>query len=89
MELNNQSLKKSEETKKHLEKNVFWSKQKYNDPKSMACCKRSSKKQVFSDTSLPQETRETSNKHPNITPKGTGARKIKYQISRMKETKKI
>ena len=33
--------------------------------------KRSSKREVHSNSSLPQETRETSNKQPNFTPKAT------------------
>ena len=35
-----------------------------NDPKSMGCSKNSPKKEVYSNTNLPQETRNTSN---NIT----------------------
>ena len=34
---------------------------KYADPKAMECSKRSSKREVYSDTSLPQETRQISN----------------------------
>ena len=32
------------------------------------------KRKVHSNTSLPQETRETSNKQPNFTPEATGKR---------------
>ena len=35
----------------------------------MGCNKRSSKREVFSNTSQPQEIRKTSNKEPNLTPK--------------------
>ena len=35
----------------------------------MGCSKSSSKKEVNSNTSLPQEIRKTSNKQPNLTPK--------------------
>ena len=41
----------------------------------MGCSKSSSRKEVYSDTILPQETRKTSNRQPNITPKTTGKRK--------------
>ena len=33
--------------------------------------KSSSKWDIYSDTSLPKETRKISNKQPNLTPKGT------------------
>ena len=35
----------------------------------MGCNKNSSKREVYSNTILPQETRKISNKQPNITPK--------------------
>ena len=41
----------------------------------MGCSKSSSKREVCSNTTLPQETRKTSNRQPNITPKTTGKRK--------------
>ena len=44
---------------------------KHNIPKSMGFRKSSSKIKVYSDTSLPQETRKISNKWSNFTPKGT------------------
>ena len=34
--------------------------------------KSSSKREVYSSTILPQETRKTSNRQPNFTPKATG-----------------
>ena len=40
-------------------------KQKHNDPKSLGHSKNSS----YSDTSLPQETRQISNKQPNLAAK--------------------
>ena len=51
-------------------------KQKYKDSKSMGCRKTSFKRAVYSDSSLPQETRKLSNKQANLTPKGTRKRKI-------------
>ena len=43
---------------------------------------------VYSNTSLPQETRETSNKQPNFTPKATRKIKKKKKISRRKDIMK-
>ena len=60
----------------------------------MGCSKSSSKREVCSNTTLPQETRKTSNRQPNITPKTTGKRKTTTKkhtpkISRRKEITKI
>ena len=43
----------------------------------MGCSKSSSKREVYSNTILPQETRKTSNRQPNFMPKITGKRKTK------------
>ena len=43
----------------------------------MGCHKSSAKKEVYSNTSLPQETREMSNKQPNLTLKATRKRRKK------------
>ena len=40
----------------------------------MGCSKSSSKREVYTNTILPQETRETLNRQPNFTPKATGNR---------------
>ena len=37
----------------------------------MGCSKSSSKRQVYSNTILPQETRKTSTRQPNFTPRTT------------------
>ena len=42
---------------------------KHEDPKPMGCSKSSSKREVYSNTILPQETRNISKKQPNLTPK--------------------
>ena len=65
-----------------------------NDKETMTTqsSKRSSKREVYSNTILPQETRKTSNIQPNFTPKTTGKRRKKEnpKISRRrKETIKI
>ena len=48
---------------------------KHNYPKSMGHSKSSSKREVYSNTILPQETRKMSNKQLNPTPKGTRERR--------------
>ena len=48
---------------------------KLNDQKPMGCSKSSPKREVYSNTILPQETRNISNKQPNLTPKGTRERR--------------
>ena len=48
---------------------------KHDDPKPMGCSKSGSKREVYSDTSLPQETRKISNKQSNLTPKETRERR--------------
>ena len=44
---------------------------KHDKLKPIKCSKCSSTKEVYSNTSLPQETRKISNKQPNVTPKAT------------------
>ena len=53
----------------------------------MGCHKSSAKKEVYSNTSLPQETREMSNKQPNLTLKATRKRR-KKKYSKFVEGKK-
>ena len=45
--------------------------------KPMGCSKSSSKREVYSNTILPQGTRKTLNGQPNFTPKTTGKRRTK------------
>ena len=47
--------------------------------KPMGCSKSSSKREVYSNTILPQETRKTLNRQPNFTPETTGKEKQKSQ----------
>ena len=52
----------------------------------MGCSKSSCKKEVYSNTIFPQETRKTSNKQPNLTPKAIRERRTnKTQVTRRKE----
>ena len=56
----------------------------------MGCSKSSSKKEVYSNTILPQETENISNKQPNLTPKAIRERRAKNpKVSRRKEIIKI
>ena len=45
----------------------------------------SSKREVYSNTILPQETRKISNKQPNLTPKAITQRRTKSLQSEQKE----
>ena len=52
----------------------------------MGCNKSSSKREVYSNTILPQETRKTLTRQHNFTPKTTGKRRTKKpKISRRKD----
>ena len=56
----------------------------------MRCSKSSPKREVYSNTILPQETRKTLNRQPNSTFKTIGKRRTKIpKISRRKEIIKI
>ena len=56
----------------------------------MGCSKGSSKREVDSNTILPQETRKISNKQPNLTPEAIRERRTKNpKVSRKKEIIKI
>ena len=45
--------------------------------KPMGCSKSSSKRDVYSNTILPEETRKASNRQANYMPKTTGKRRTK------------
>ena len=45
------------------------------NPKPMGFSKSSSKREVYSNTSLPQETRKSSNKQPNFISKAARERR--------------
>ena len=57
----------------------------------MGYSKSSSKREVYSNTSLPQETRKSSSRQPNFIPKTIGKRrsKKKKKVSTRKEIIKI
>ena len=50
---------------------------KHNNLKPMGCSKSSSKREVYSNAILPEETRKTSTRQPNFTPKTTGKKEQK------------
>ena len=52
---------------------------KYNNSKPMGCSKSSSKREVYANTILPQETRKTLNRQSDFIPKATGKRRKKTQ----------
>ena len=51
----------------------------------MGCSKSHSKREVYRNTILPQETRNISNKQPNLTPKAIRERRTKSPQSSQKE----
>ena len=56
----------------------------------MGCCKRSSKREVYSNTIVPQKTRKISIKQTTPTSKATRERRTKKtQVSRREEIMKI
>ena len=56
----------------------------------MGCNRSSSKREVYSNTTLPQEIRKTPNRQHNFTLKTTGKRRTKKpKISRRKDIIKI
>ena len=76
MFLNNQQVTEQirREIKKISRNKWQW---KHDNSKSMGCSKSSSKREVCSNTTLPQETRKTSNRQPNFISKITGTRRTK------------
>ena len=55
----------------------------------MGCSKSSSKREVYSDSTLLQETRKTSNIQTNFTPKTSERRRRTPKVSRRKKIIKI
>ena len=51
----------------------------------MGCSKSSTKREVYSNTILPQEIRNISNKQPNLTPKAIRERRTKKTQIQKKE----
>ena len=53
----------------------------------MGCSESSSKREAYSNSILPQETRKTSNRQPNFTPKTTGKGTTKKLVEGKKSQK--
>ena len=62
MTMKTRQLKKTKQNKQKKKKTQ----------KTMGCNQSSPKREVYSNTILPQETIKTSNRQPNFTPKTTG-----------------
>ena len=75
MFLNNQQA--TEEIKREIKKFLEKKWQLKHHSKPMWCIKSSLKREVYSNTILPQETRKTSSRQPNFTPKTTGKSRMK------------
>ena len=71
--LNNQQV--TEEIKREIKVSKNKWQWKHSNFKAMGCSKITSKREVYSNTILPQETRKTLNRPPNFTPKTTGQRR--------------
>ena len=54
-----------------------WLRIRLDDPKPMGRSKSSAKREVYSNTSLPKETGNISNKQPNLAPKAIRERRTK------------
>ena len=83
MLLNNQEV--TEEIKKYLETND----DENTTPKPMGCSKRSSKREVYSNTVLPQETTNISNNLTLHLKELEKEEQTKPKVSRRKEIIKI
>ena len=59
---------------------------KHNNSKPMGFSKSSSKREVYSNAILPQETRKTLNRQPNFTPKTTGKGRTKKKLAKGKKS---
>ena len=55
----------------------------------MGCGKNSSKKEVYSNTILPQETNKTLNRQPNSIPKTVGKRRRTTTTTKLIEENKL
>ena len=71
--LNNQQV--TEEIKREIKKILETNGNENTTTQNLwECSKSSPKREVYSNTILPQEIRKTSNRQPNFTPKTTGKR---------------
>ena len=87
MLLNNQQI--TAEIKKEIKLCLETRQWKHNNPKPMGFSKSSAKREVHTNTSLPQETRETSNINLTLHLKHVEKEEQKPTVSRRKEIVKI
>ena len=73
--LNNQQV--TEEIKREIKKLLETNDSENTTQNLWDSAKAVLKREVYSNTILPQETRKTSNRQPNLTPKTTGKRRTK------------
>ena len=87
MFLNNQQV--TEEIKREIKKILETNGNENTTTQNLwECSKSSPKREVYSNTILPQEIRKTSNRQPNITPKTTGQRRTNLPHPKLVEKKK-
>ena len=77
MFLNNQQV--TEKIKREIKKFLETNDNENITQNLWECSKSSPKREVYSNTILPQETRKTLNRQPNFPPKMTGKRTKKLQ----------
>ena len=75
--LNNMFLNKQQVTEEIKREIKFLETSDNENSKPMGCSKSSSEREVYSNTSLPQETRKSLSRQPNFIPKTTGKRRTK------------
>ena len=67
VKINKQEI--TEEIKEKIKTYIETNDNPNNDPKPMGYCESSSKREVYSNRNLPQETRKISRKQSNLIPK--------------------
>ena len=86
--LNNKEV--TEEIRKEIRRFLETNDNENTVPQNLRLSKSSSKRDVYSDTIIPQEARKASNRQPNATSKAAGKRRTKIpKVSIKKEIIKI
>ena len=62
---------------------------KHDNSKPIGCRESSSKREVYSNTTLPQDIRKISNRQPYLTPQTTGKEKKNNNNKKLVEGKKL
>jgi len=74
-----------ERNQRGIKKHLAINENIHNFPKPMECSKSSSKREIYSNTHLPQEIRKTSDKQLNLPHEGIRKRRINKSQSLKKE----